>query len=107
MSNTALITGASAGIGKEFARYHAAKGGDLILTARREADLLALKSELETAHKISAHVFPLDLGTPDGPAALVSAVKQAGLRVDILINNAGYGGHGVHTERDLAVANCR
>jgi len=102
MSNTALITGASAGIGKEFARYHAAKGGDLILTARRESELATLKSEIETAHKVSVHVFPLDLAASGGAEALLNAVTQAGLRVDILINNAGFGGHGIHIERDLA-----
>ena len=70
MSNTALITGASAGIGREFARYHASQGGDVILTARRDAELQALKSELEAAHGITAHVFAGDLGADGG-------VKQA------------------------------
>lgn len=101
MSNTALVTGASSGIGRELARYHAAKGGDLILTARRTPELTALKSELEAAHGITVTTLPLDLGTAEGPAALYDAVKSAGLRVDILINNAGFGGHGVHIERDL------
>lgn len=102
MTNIALITGASSGIGKEFARYHASKGGDLILTARRESELEALKSELETAHKITAHVFALDLGVAGGADALVQSVTDAGLKVDVLINNAGFGGHGLHIERDLA-----
>ncbi len=102
MTNIALITGASSGIGKEFARYHAAKGGDLILTARREAELNALKTELEATHKITAHVFALDLGALGGAERLVQAVSDAGLKVDILINNAGFGGHGLHVERDLA-----
>lgn len=102
MTNIALITGASAGIGKEFARYHAAKGGDLILTARRTAELETLKAELEATHKISAHVFALDLGTKGGADKLVKAVTKAGLQVDVLINNAGFGGHGLHVERDLA-----
>lgn len=102
MTNTALITGASSGIGKEFARYHAAKGGDLILTARRETELNALKAELEAAHKITAHVFALDLGADGGAETLVQAVTAAGLQVDVLINNAGFGGHGVHIERELA-----
>jgi len=102
MSNTALITGASAGIGTEFARYHAAQGGDLILTARRGDTLNALKSELEAAHGITVHVFALDLGAPGGADYLYQAVKKAGLRVDILINNAGFGGHGIHTDRELA-----
>lgn len=102
MSNTALITGASSGIGKALAQYHASKGGDLILTARREAELQALKAELEAAHNITAHVFALDLGAAGGAESLVAAVTKAGLRVDILINNAGFGGHGLHVERDLA-----
>lgn len=102
MSNTALITGASSGIGKELARYHASLGGDLILTARREAELNTLKAELETAHGIAAHVFTLDLGAAGGADALIKAVGDAGLRVDVLINNAGFGGHGVHIERDIA-----
>ena len=102
MSNTALITGASSGIGAEFARYHAAKGGDVILTARRADPLNTLKSELEGAHAIKAHVFATDLGAEGGAQALYDQVKAAGLRVDILINNAGFGGHGRHIDRDLA-----
>ncbi len=102
MSNTALITGASSGLGKEFARYHASLGGDVILTARREDALNALKSELEASHGIAAHVFALDLGTAEGADQLCDEVKAAGLRVDVLINNAGFGGHGLHVERDLA-----
>jgi len=101
MSNTALITGASSGIGKEFARYHASLGGDLILTARREAELIALKDELVDKHGIKCHVFALDLGASGGAVDLVKAVKKAELKVDILINNAGFGGHGIHTEREL------
>ena len=102
MSNTALITGASSGIGKELARYHASKGGDVILTARREAELMELKAELEGDHKITAHVFALDLGAEGGAEALIKSVTDAGLRVDILINNAGFGGHGLHIERDVS-----
>jgi len=99
MSNTALITGASAGIGREFARYHAEKGGDLIITARRAEALDALKAELETAHGISVTTIALDLGTDGGADQLYQALN--GQRVDILINNAGFGGHGKFIERDL------
>lgn len=102
MADTALITGASSGIGAEFARLHAEKGGDVILTARSAAPLQDLKAELEAAHGIAAHVIALDLGAEGGAQKLYDQVKAAGLQVDILINNAGFGGHGVHTERPLA-----
>ncbi len=101
MVNTALITGASSGIGAAFARYHASKGGDLILTARRDAELQALKSELETSQGVTAHVFALDLGTDGGAQALYSRIKEAGLTVDILINNAGFGAQGRFLTHDL------
>ncbi len=100
MPNIALITGASAGIGRAFAKYHASKGGDLIITARRGDALDTLKSELEAAHKINVTTLPLDLGAADGAAQLYDAVK--GQKIDILINNAGFGGHGNFVDRDLA-----
>ena len=98
---TALVTGASSGIGREFARYHAEKGGDVIITARRKEALTALKSELESQHGISVHVFALDLGAQSGAKSLYDSVKAAGLTVDVLINNAGFGGHGAHLDRPL------
>jgi hypothetical protein len=102
MPQTALITGASSGIGAEFARYHARKGGDLVLTARSEGKLRALAAELEAAHGITAHVFALDLGAADGAQALIAKIAEAGLTIDILINNAGFGGQGRHIDRSLA-----
>ncbi len=102
MPNTALITGASGGIGAEFARYHASKKGDLILVARRLDALNALKAELESTHGVTVHVIAQDLGEAGGADALVAAVGAIGVPVDILINNAGFGGHGKHIDRDLA-----
>ena len=102
MANTALITGASAGIGAEFARYHASKGGDLIIAARREDALLELKKELEAAHGITVHVFAADLGSPEGTSKLIADVDALAVDVDILINNAGFGGHGNLINRDIA-----
>lgn len=101
MPNTALITGASSGIGLEFARYHAQTGGDLIVTARRSEQLDALKVELEKAHGVTVTTIPVDLGVPGGAEKLYDAVKASGQTVDILINNAGFGGHGTFTEREL------
>jgi hypothetical protein len=101
MSKIALITGASSGIGRALARYHASLGGDVIITARRGEALDALKSELEAAHNVTVTVIPLDLGAAGGAAKLYEAVKATGIRVDYLINNAGFGGHGAFLDRDL------
>lgn len=101
MPNTALITGASSGIGAEFARYHARHGGDLIITARRAAELDALKAEIETAYDVRVTTVPLDLAAPEGPSLLYDAIK--GHEISILINNAGFGGHGNFIDRSLEV----
>ncbi|MDC0736963.1 SDR family oxidoreductase [Cognatishimia sp. SS12] len=100
MAQTALITGASSGIGKEFARYHAAQGGDVILTARRLPALEALAQELRESYGITADVIACDLAAAGGAAALIAEVENRGLAVDILINNAGFGGHGLHIKRN-------
>ncbi|WP_299024286.1 SDR family oxidoreductase [uncultured Sulfitobacter sp.] len=102
MAKTALITGASSGIGAEFARYHAQKGGDVVLTARSADRLQSLADELTAEYGIKAHVFPADLGAQDGADILIAQVTKAGVQVDILINNAGFGGQGRHIDRDLA-----
>ncbi len=101
MGNIALVTGASSGIGAELARLHAAKGGDLVLVARSESALNELKSELENAYGIKATVIVADLGQPNSAENIFSATEAAGIQIDILINNAGFGGHGKFHERDL------
>ena len=102
MPNTALITGASSGIGAEFARYHAAKGGDLVIIARRAEQLEALKAELEAKHGVSVTVIAMDVGTSTQAAKLFTHIKEQGIQIDILINNAGFGGHGAFLDRDLS-----
>jgi short-subunit dehydrogenase len=87
---TVLITGASAGIGAALARVCAARGHDLILTARREGPLQALAEELAAAHGVAASVVVADLAEPEAPARLVEAIAARGLSVDGLINNAGF-----------------
>ena len=102
MGNTALITGASSGIGTEFARLHAARGGDVVLVARREDALNAIKTELEKEHGITATVIVSDLAEPNAAEKIFAATEAAGLQIDVLINNAGFGGHGKFHERELA-----
>lgn len=101
MAKTALITGASGGIGKEFAIIHAEKKGDLILVARSEGKLNALKTELEQKHGIKAEVIVKDLNQPNAAKELYETFKNTGLEVDYLINNAGFGGIGNFYERDI------
>lgn len=95
---TALITGASDGIGLEMAKIHASKGGDLILVARSADKLLHLKEELESAHKINVRVIGKDLSNENAALEVYNEVKAAGITVDYLINNAGFGDFGFFTE---------
>jgi len=91
VKKTALVTGASAGIGAAIARVFAANGFDLVLTARRADRLEALAAELRAGHGCAVHVIAADLADPAAPARIFDEVTQAGLVVDALVNNAGYG----------------
>jgi short-subunit dehydrogenase len=94
---TALVTGASSGIGLAFARDLAARGADLVIAARREAEMEKLAAELreKTGRKvpIKVMVIAIDLARPEAPAELFARTEGAGTRIDVLINNAGFGTH--------------
>src|SRR5712691_11554476 len=91
---TALITGASSGIGETFASTLAARGMNLILVARSEGKLRTLATQLASQHGIRAEVIAADLAQENAATAIQSEVEEKGLQVDMLINNAGFGTHG-------------
>ena len=98
MKNTALITGASNGIGLELARVHAAKGGDLVLVARNKTKLDELKTELEKQYKISIYTIGKDLSTNNAAQEVYDETSKQNIQIDYLINNAGFGDFGLFTE---------
>lgn len=101
MANTALVTGASGGIGMALAREHAQRGGDLVLVARSEQPMQDLKAELESKHGIKVTVLVADLMDPAAAAQVFAETEAQNLHIDVLINNAGLGGHGKFYERKL------
>jgi len=102
MKKTALITGASTGLGKEFAHIHAERGGDMVVVARSEDKLIQLKKELEAKHAVKVYVVTKDLSSATASQEIYDYVKSEGLSIDFLINNAGFGGLGKFHERELA-----
>jgi hypothetical protein len=90
---TALVTGASSGLGVAFARLLAARGADLVITARRADNLAAVAREIEAQHGVSVTVLALDLSEPDAPARLFAETEGKGRAISVLVNNAGGGLH--------------
>lgn len=88
---TALITGASAGIGRDYARYLAMRDYDLVITARRTPRLNKLAKELEKAYGTQVSVIAADMAKPETPAKLAAEIKKKKIAIDYLVNNAGYG----------------
>lgn len=98
---TALITGASFGIGLELARIFARENYNLVLIARTGDKLRQLASELEKAHGTRSLVLATDLTEPGAPAYILDQTIRAGIAVDVLANNAGFGQYGLFAESDL------
>ncbi|WP_111707118.1 SDR family NAD(P)-dependent oxidoreductase [Lutibacter citreus] len=101
MIKTALITGASSGIGKELAIIHAKKGGDLVLVARRKDKLKELKQELETLYKIKVEIISKDLSNISASQEIFDEVIKKEIEIEYLINNAGFGALGKFHELEL------
>lgn len=109
MKNTALITGASSGIGKELAIIHAERGGNLVLVARSKDKLNELKVELEKKHEVLVSIIQKDLSVTGAAKELFNEVQSLGVQVDYLMNNAGFGlvgkFHELPWERHLQMIN--
>jgi uncharacterized protein len=100
-NSVALVTGASAGIGAEFARQLAKDGLDLVLVARRLDRLEELRAEIERGHSVSVKVIAKDLSAPSAPEEIFRETESAGLTIEWLINNAGFGTRGRFAELPL------
>ncbi len=98
---TALITGASGGLGLELARLAAADGYRLILTARSENKLIEVAKDLSTTYAVETHVFKADLSDEKDVQALIDFTEEKNLEVSMLINNAGFGDYGLFHETDF------
>jgi uncharacterized protein len=97
---TALITGASSGIGAAFARTLAAQGAHVVLVARSEDKLHALATSLTTQYPIRADVLAVDLSRPEAGQQLLAATQERDLSIDMLINNAGFATYGAFDSLD-------
>ena len=103
MSKTALITGASGGIGYELAQLFARDGYDCILVARSQAKLKELAARLEGEHRVKTLVIGKDLSRPSAVDEIFEEVTAASMPVDVLVNNAGFPVFGLFVETDLQV----
>lgn len=99
-TQTVIVTGASSGLGAEFARQLAARGANLVLVARREERLKALAEELTLAHAVTVTTIARDLGLPDAGRTLRAELESRGIHPTGLINNAGFGTHNAFTDED-------
>ena len=104
---TALITGASSGIGLELSRICAARGHDVVLVARGARNLAELAAALERDHRVRAQVIAADLSTTAGVERVVGRVEELRFTIDVLVNNAGFGVYGPFVETLLETEQTR
>ncbi len=101
MNRTALITGASSGIGYELSKIFAAEGYDLVLVARSQGKLEKIAAELSAKHAATVTVLAKDLGNPASPKDIFTELESRAIAVDVLVNNAGFGTYGRFANLDL------
>ena len=98
----ALVTGASSGLGVEFARQLASRGYDLVLVARRRDKLAKVAAEISEKHGIKAEIIECDLGVPGASGTLMSVLETRAIDLEVLVNNAGFGHFGLALDAPLA-----
>lgn len=97
----ALVTGASSGIGYELAKLFAKDGKNLVIVARSQDRLEELRTEIDDEYETTVIVLPKDLADPNSPQEIFSELEKEGIKVDVLVNNAGFGVWGKFSETDL------
>src|SRR5271170_1355128 len=108
----ALVTGASAGIGLEFAKQLAADGTNVVLTARRQDRLEKIAQELASKHSITAEIVAADLASAEAPAQIFQFTHDRRIEIELLVNNAGFGVYGefggsnLGAELEMVRVNC-
>lgn len=101
MNKTALITGATGGLGHEFVKLFASNGNDLVLVGRNPKKLENLKNEVESNYKVKANTVAVDFSEENAAEQIYDQVTKQGIQVDYLVNNAGLGGQGAFIERTM------
>lgn len=101
MTKTALITGATGGLGNEFVKLFAAKNNNLVLVGRNSEKLLSLEMEIKSKYSVEVETITADFSDPEAAEKIYEQVKKMNIEIDYLINNAGLGGQGSFIERTM------
>jgi len=102
MEKTVLITGATSGIGRDFADIFAERGNNLVLVSRSESKLYEVKGVIENKYKVQIETIAVDLSFTNAAQEVFDKISQKNKKIDILVNNAGFGAQGEHTELALS-----